>query len=197
MIALVYIDDILLTGTDSGFISHVKNVLHSSFTIKDRGLAKYYLGLEIHRSADGLYVHQHKFVYDMLVDAGLEDCKPLSLPVDSNVKLSPHDVELLDDPSLYRKYVGKLLYLTVTRPDITFIVHHLSQFLQRPRAPHMLAVQRVLRYLKATPYQAISILLPLILSCEHSVIVTGVRVWTHKECLKASLASVYYWVLHL
>lgn len=148
-------DDILLTGTYIPFITHVKAVLHSSFTIKDPGLARYYLGLEIHRTPEGMYLHQHKFIFDMLVEAGLEDCKPLSLPVDATVKLSPHDGELLEDPSIYRRFVGKLLYLTVSRPDIAFIVHHLSQFLQQPRVPHMVAVQRVLRYLKATPFQGI------------------------------------------
>ena len=55
--ALVYVDDILLTGNSNEFISHVKSVLHSTFTIKDLGLAKYYLGLEIHKTAEGLYLH--------------------------------------------------------------------------------------------------------------------------------------------
>lgn len=153
--ALVYVDDILLTGNSNEFISHVKTELHSIFTIKDLGLAKYYLGLEIHRTKDGIYLHQHKFVHDMLIEAGLENSKPLSLPVDVNIKLSPTDGVLLDDPTVYRKFVGKLLYLTVSRPDITYIVHHLSQFLQAPRVPHMTAVQRVLRYLKSTPFQGL------------------------------------------
>lgn len=155
IIALVYVDYVLLTGTDVVFISHVKKVLHDTFTIKDLGLAKYYLGLEIHRTKEGLYLHQHKFVHDLLLEAGLEHAKPLSLSIDQTVKLSPTEGELLDDPSVYRKYVGKLLYLTVSRPDITYAVHHLSQFLQAPRAPHMLAVQRVLRYLKSTPFQGL------------------------------------------
>ncbi|KAL8095905.1 hypothetical protein AgCh_037043 [Apium graveolens] len=155
IIALVYVDDILLTGNDQSVIEHIKSVLHSSFTIKDLGLVKYYLGLEIHRTGDGLFLHQHKFVYDMLVDAGLEHAKPLSLPLDSTIKLTTDDGILLDDPSIYRKFVGKLLYLTVSRPDISFMVHHLSQFLQTPRVPHLRAVQRVLRYLKATPFQGL------------------------------------------
>lgn len=153
--ALVYVDDILLTGTSSDFISQVKASLHSTFTIKDLGLAKYYLGLEIHRTEAGLYLHQHKFVHDLLLEAGLENAKPLSLPVDAAIKLSPTDGVLLDDPKLYRKFVGKLLYLTVSRPDIAFAVHHLSQFLQSPRVPHMIAVQRILRYLKSTPFQGL------------------------------------------
>lgn len=77
----------------------------------------------------------------------------MSLPVDTTIKLSPQDGILLEDPSVYRKFVGKLLYLTVSRQDIAYVVHHLSQLLQAPRVPHMLAVQRVLRYLKGTPFQ--------------------------------------------
>lgn len=151
-IALVYVDDILLTGNNSVVIVHVKSVLHYIFTIKDLGLIKYYLRLEVHRTDKdkGMFLHQHKFIHDLILEAGFEDAKPLSLPVDSNSKLSARDGLLLDTPSLYRNFVGKLLYLTVSRPDIAYIVHHLSQFLQSPRVPHMLAVQRVLRYLKGT-----------------------------------------------
>lgn len=71
-------------------------------------------------------MHQHKFIYDMLVDAGLEDAKPLSLPVDITVKLSDKEGILLDDPDVYMKFIGKLLYLTVSRSDISYIVNHLS-----------------------------------------------------------------------
>lgn len=150
--SLVYFDDILLTGNSSTFITYVKNALHSTFIIKYLGLAKYYLGLEINRTDDGLYLHQHKFLHDLLIEAGLENCKPLSLHVDTNVKLSPHDGELFEEPTVYWKFFGKLLYLTVSRPDIAYVVHHLSQLLQAPRVPHILVVHRVLRYLKATPF---------------------------------------------
>lgn len=154
-VALVYVDDILLNGNDNAFIAHVKSVLHSAFTIKDLGLIKYYLGLEVHRTDQGMFLHQHKFIHDLVLEAGLSDAKPLSLPVDFNIKLSTHEGVLLDNPSLYRKFVGKLLYLSVSRPDITYIVHHLSQFIQTPRVPHMLVVQRVLRYLKGTAYHGL------------------------------------------
>lgn len=155
VVALVYVDDILLTGTDDALISHIKSILHSTFTIKDLGLAKYYLGLEVHRSETGIYIHQHKFVHDLLVEASLHDAKPLSLPVDYTVKLSADEGELIDDVSLYIKFIGKLLYLTTSRPDIAYIVNHLSQFLHKPRVPHLCALQRVLRYLKGTPFQGL------------------------------------------
>lgn len=88
VIALVYVDDILLTRTDSTFITHVKDFLHSSFTIKDLGLTKYYLLLELHRTTKGLYLYQHKFMYDMLMVVGLEDCKPHSRHVGTTITLS-------------------------------------------------------------------------------------------------------------
>lgn len=140
-IPLVYVDDIFLTGNNSEFISYVKSMLHDIFIIKDPGFAKYYIGLEIRHTEEGLYLHQHKFIHDLLLKAGLENAKPLSLPIDTNVKLSPNDGVLLDYPTLYHKFVRKLLYLTVSRPDITYDVHHLSQFLQAPRVPHMIDVK--------------------------------------------------------
>lgn len=73
--------------------------------------------------------------------------------MDVIVKLTIDDGELLDDPSVYQRFVGKLLYITVSRPDISFVVQHLSQFLQTPRVPHLIALPRVLCYLKATPFQ--------------------------------------------
>lgn len=98
---LVYVDDILLTGNDSVLIDHVKSTLHSLFTIKDLGLANYYLGLKIHRTDEGLFLHHHKFMHDLLVEAGLEHAKPLSLPVDTTIKLSNKDGELLQDANVY------------------------------------------------------------------------------------------------
>ena len=186
---LVYVDDILLTGTDSSFIAHVKFVLHQQFTIKDLGLVKYYLGLEVTRTSDGIYIHQHKFIHDMLVEAGLENCKPLSLHVDNTVKLSLNGGSLIDDPSVYRKLIGKLLYLTATRPDIAYIIHHLNQFLQ---APHLLVVQRILRYLKGTPYQGLFFLLLPHLSLRPFVIVIGVPILI---LVIVSVVFVYFLVI--
>lgn len=94
--------------------------------------------MEIHRTDKGMFLHQYKFIHDLILEAGLETAKPLTLLVDFNTKLSAHEGLFLDDPSIYRKFVSKLLYLTISRPDITYIVHHLSQFLQQPRVPHMI-----------------------------------------------------------
>lgn len=76
-------------------------------------------------------------------------CKPITTPVEQNLKLSKYEGQELKDPSSYKRLIGRLLYSTITRPDITFAVHRLSQFKAHSRKPHLLATNRVLKYLKA------------------------------------------------
>jgi hypothetical protein len=82
-------------------------------------------------------------------------CKPARFPMDQNLKLSSSNGELLADPSSYRLLVGRLIYLTITRPDLAFAVQHLSQFMQQPRQPHLDAAHRLLRYIKQAPGQGL------------------------------------------
>jgi hypothetical protein len=88
---------------------------------------------------------------DILSDTGHLASKPSAFPMDSNAKFSASDGELLDDPKSYSRLIGRLLYLTITRLDLTFVVHNLSQFMQAPRKPHLDAIFHILRYIKATP----------------------------------------------
>ncbi|KAM6550921.1 hypothetical protein CsatB_000729 [Cannabis sativa] len=75
--------------------------------------------------------------------------------METNLKLSKDKANLLPDPTAYRSLIGKLIYLTITRPDITYAVNHLSQFLTCPRAPHLHAAHRILQFLKSTPGQGL------------------------------------------
>ncbi|KAK4384958.1 Retrovirus-related Pol polyprotein from transposon RE1 [Sesamum angolense] len=147
---LVYVDDIILTGNSEDEIASVKSYLHSLFTIKDLGFAKYFLGLELARSTHGLLVTQQKYLTDILSDTNLLGAKPTSTPFPPGLKLTAGDGSLLSDPAPYRRLVGRLLYLGFTRPDISFVVQQLSQFLQHPRSSHWDAALHVLRYLKGT-----------------------------------------------
>ncbi|RVW51959.1 Retrovirus-related Pol polyprotein from transposon TNT 1-94 [Vitis vinifera] len=117
----------------------------------DLGDVKYFLGLEIAKSSTGICVSQRKYVLDLLSDFGYLGCKAASTPMEANVKLSMDEGVDLPDVSLYRRLLGKLLYLTLTRPDISYAVGRLSQFISRPKLPHLHAAQRILRYLKGNP----------------------------------------------
>ncbi|KAL0403961.1 UNVERIFIED_CONTAM: Retrovirus-related Pol polyprotein from transposon RE2 [Sesamum radiatum] len=147
---LVYVDDILLTGNSEDELNAVKAHLDHLFTIKDLGHAKYFLGLELARSAHGLLVTQQKFLSDILRDVHMLDAKAVSTPLPPGLKLTADAGAILPDPGTYRRLVGRLLYLGFTRPDVSFAVQQFSQFLQRPRSSHWTAALHVLRYLKGS-----------------------------------------------
>ncbi|KAD6119214.1 hypothetical protein E3N88_10485 [Mikania micrantha] len=153
--ALIYVDDVILVGNDLELIKHTKKQLHEKFSIKDLGPLKYFLGIEVARTRKGLVLSQRKYTLDILQESGQLGCKPSAFPMEQNLKLSDGAEEERVDASMYRRLVGKLLYLQATRPDITYAVNLLSQFVADPRENHLNAVIRVLRYLKATPGQGI------------------------------------------
>ena len=150
---IVYLDDIVITGSDQYGIQKLKQHLFSHFQTKGLGKLKYFLGIEVAQSNSGVVISQRKYTLDILTYTGMLDCKLVNTHMDPNVKLIPSQGELLRDPGRYRRLVGKLNYLTITRPDISFPVSVASQFLQSPCDSHWDAVVRILRYIKGTPGQ--------------------------------------------
>ncbi|KAL2242369.1 UNVERIFIED_CONTAM: Retrovirus-related Pol polyprotein from transposon RE1 [Sesamum indicum] len=148
---LVYVDDILLAGADIDDVKKVKAYLHQLFTIKDIGQARYFLGLEIARNSQGIYLAQTKYVMDILADTGLTDAKIAATPLPPGLKLSSNTGSLLPTSDSYRRLVGRLLYLSFTRPDISYSVQQLSQYVNRPCEAHWKAALHVVRYLKGSP----------------------------------------------
>jgi transposase InsO family protein len=127
IILLVYVDDIILTGDDAPGISQVKQDLGKVFDVKDLGSLRYFLGIEVARSRNGISLSQRKYTLDLLQDIGMLGCRPASTPMDPNLKLSIESGDLLLNPSMYQRLVGRLIYLTNTRPDLTFVVSVVSQ----------------------------------------------------------------------
>jgi len=155
MAILVYVDDIILASNDSIASRTFKTYLHECFSIKDLGPLKYFLGIEVARGPQGLFLCQRKYALEIVDECGLLGAKPASFPMDANHKLAVSTSPFLQDPTRYRRLVGRLIYLTITRPDLTYAVHTLSQFMQEPREDHMDAARRIVRYLKGSAGQGI------------------------------------------
>ena len=152
---VVYVDDIVITGSDQDGIQKLKQYLFTHFQTKDLGKLKYFLGIEMTQSSFGVVLSQRKYALDILEEICMLDCKLVDTPMDPNVKLVPGHGEFLGDLGRNRRLVGKLNYLTITRPDISYLVSVVSQFLQSPCDSHWDAVIRILRYIKSTPGQGV------------------------------------------
>jgi Reverse transcriptase (RNA-dependent DNA polymerase) len=150
-IILVYIDDIIIIGNNQNQIKEIKAQLKSKFGIKNLGYLKYFLGIEIAYSQKSLFLSQIKYIIDLWKETKKFGCKSISTPIDSRKKLNTEEGEPLKNINQYQRFVGKLIYLTVTRPDLAFAVIQVSQFMHAPRLIHMETIDRILRYLKKTP----------------------------------------------
>jgi len=150
VLVVVYMDDIVVTGNNSADIQALKAFLHEKFKIKDLGELHYFLGMELLKVPNGLIMTQKKFTMDLLKDFQCDTLTPTSYPLVPFSKASFTE-DAPADATAYRKLVGKLNYLTNTRPDLTFSVQYLSQFHQTPSTAHMAATIHTLRYLKKDP----------------------------------------------
>ncbi|XP_042059355.1 uncharacterized mitochondrial protein AtMg00810-like [Salvia splendens] len=125
---VVYVDDMMTATNRLDLIEKFKDFLSEFFKYKDLGAPKYFLGLEIARNKEGILISQRKYAMDLIRDAGLLGCKPSSVPMDPINHLKQDTGNLMKEPSKYRRQIGRMLYLCITRPDITFVVHKLSQY---------------------------------------------------------------------
>ncbi|XP_068644967.1 uncharacterized mitochondrial protein AtMg00810-like [Aristolochia californica] len=149
-IVLVYVDDLILTGDNKAELLQTKKNLSVHFQMKELGLLKHFLGLEVDRTQEEIFLCQHKYAKDLLKKFGMLECKLSSTPMEPNAKMCAHEVKNLEDATMYRQLVGSLIYLTLTRPDISYAVGVMSRYMQDPKKPHLEAVRRILRYVKST-----------------------------------------------
>jgi transposase InsO family protein len=150
IVLLLYVDDMIITGSDKQGVETIKTLLKSHFEMTDLGLLRYFLGIEVAYSPRGYLLSQTKFAFDIVFRSGITDDKKVDTPEVVNVKMKIDDGELLADPTPYRQLVGALSYLSITRPDIAHAVHTASQFQHAPTSVHMGAVMRIIRYIKSS-----------------------------------------------
>ncbi|RVX04903.1 Retrovirus-related Pol polyprotein from transposon TNT 1-94 [Vitis vinifera] len=131
-ILIVYVDDIILSGNDMGELQNLKKYLSEEFEVKDLGNLKYFLGMEVARSRKGIVVSQRKYILDLLKETGMLGCKPIDTPMDSQKKLGIEKESTPVDRGRYQRLVGRLIYLSHTRPDIGFAVSAVKSIHAQP-----------------------------------------------------------------
>ncbi|XP_059629548.1 uncharacterized mitochondrial protein AtMg00810-like [Cornus florida] len=152
ILLLLYIDDMIITEDDLMGIQDLKQFLNLRFEMKDLGPLSYFLGFEITTSIDGYYLTQAKYVSNVLSKSGLTDSKIVDTPLECNTRLNLHDGKSLRDGTSYHQLMSGLLYLNVTHPNISHVVHIASQFMIAPRSTHFVVIHRIFRYLKGTMF---------------------------------------------
>ena len=133
---IIYVDDMILTGDDEEEINQLKKNLFTEFEMKNLGHLKYFLGIEVMRSKKGIFISQRKYILDLLAETGMLDCKPAETPMMQNHGLRLTEGAELTHQTRYQRLVGKLIYLSHTRPDIAYAVGVVSQFMHKPQSDH-------------------------------------------------------------
>jgi histone deacetylase 1/2 len=149
---LVYVDDIIVASSSEVATKALLKNLESEFALKDLGELHYFLGIEVKRSSKGLLLSQQRYATDVIKCANMEKSKPVDTPISTTGNLSLADGVRLGpvDSTRYRSMVGALQYFTLTRPDISFAVNKVCQFLHAPTTVHWSAVKRILSYIQGT-----------------------------------------------
>jgi histone deacetylase 1/2 len=149
---LVYVDDIIVASSSQEAVNALLSDPQQEFALKDLGNLHYFLGIEVKRGKDGLLMTQERYANEVLKRSGMDKSKSVDTPMSSVEKLSIEsgDKPGPDDSTRYRSVVGALQYLTLTRPDISFAVNKVCQFLHAPTTVHWSAVKRILRYVRGT-----------------------------------------------
>ena len=150
----VYVDELLLFSRSKSEIEQVKNLLKFEFKVTDFGEVKYFLGVHVTHDSDKgtIFLNQRAYAENVLRRFGLSEANSVKSPMDPNVKfLQCNDDSKLCDIVLYQSIIGSLIYLSSkTRPDIAYSVNKLARYCSKPSVDNLLAVKRVLRYVKGT-----------------------------------------------
>ena len=149
LVLFLYVDDMLLTGSDSKLLVDFINILHFEFDVKDLGSVHHFLSIKVQRYTNTLHLSQTHYDHTILDKAQMMDCKPMNMPMESKAKGLNDDTPLCDH-TFYRSFVGALQYLTITRLDLSFSVNYVAQFMQSPTISSTKMVRCILRYVKGS-----------------------------------------------
>ncbi|KAL0433702.1 UNVERIFIED_CONTAM: Retrovirus-related Pol polyprotein from transposon RE2 [Sesamum latifolium] len=150
VIISLYVDDLIVSGNDELMLTEFRNSMKNEFEMTDLGRMRYFLGLEVLQKPDGIFINQCKYASDVLKHFGMDKSNSVHNPIVPGFKFTKDEGGVKVNKTYYKQVVGSLMYLTTTRPDITFAVSLASRFMKNPTKLHLQLVKRVLRYLKGT-----------------------------------------------
>ena len=127
VVITIYVDDFIVAGDSDVEVENVKGLLKQKFEMKDLGELRYFLGIEVIRMPEGIWLSQNQYALDMLSKYGMDGCKPIFVLLDQNGKLNAHVGDVLEDATMYTKIVGSLIYMTITR-----LIHELHSWVREP-----------------------------------------------------------------
>jgi hypothetical protein len=133
-----------VTTSSTTLLQRIISSLHQEFSMTDLGSLNYFLGISVSRNDTGMFLHQRQYALEVLERAGMLNCHPCRMPIDTERKLGVDGVSV-SDPMLYRSLAGALQYLTFTRPDLSYAVQQICLYMHDPREPHLAALKRILR----------------------------------------------------
>ena len=150
LLLCLYVDDLVITGSNMGEIENLKTQLRSEFEMTDLGELSYFLGIEFMKTSRGIIMHQRKCITETLKRFHMQNCNSVAVPVEANLKIDNSESEQNVDATLYRQIIGCLRFICHRRPEISYGVGVISRFMTRPKHYHLAAAKRIMRYLKGT-----------------------------------------------
>src|ERR1044072_4074451 len=150
MVAQIYVDDIVFGGMSDKMVKHFANQMQAEFEMSLMGELTYFLGLQVTQMEDSTFFSQSKYARNIVKKFGIENASHKRTPAPTHLKLSKDTSGINVDQSLYRSMIGSLLYLTASRPDITFAVGVCARYQAEPKVSHINQVKRILKYVSGT-----------------------------------------------
>lgn len=154
---MLYVDDIILTGSSQSLIDEITMSLEGEFPMTDGGKLSYFLSVKADHNEGGIMLSQSHYAREIVLKAGMIELKPISTHVDVNSKLSSYAGDKILNPTEYRSLAGALQYLTFTRPDITYAVQQICLYMHDPQVQHMQALRIIIRYIQGTQHHGLQL----------------------------------------
>ncbi|GJV53399.1 retrovirus-related pol polyprotein from transposon TNT 1-94 [Tanacetum coccineum] len=150
LLVQIYVDDIIFASTTPELCDQFSKIMCSKFRMSMMGKISFFLGLQISQSSRGIFINQSKYALESLKKYGMESSDPVDTPMVEKSKLDEDTQVKAVDPTHYRGMIGTLMYLTASRPDLTFVVCMCVRYQAKPTKNHLHAVKRIFKYLRGT-----------------------------------------------